>query len=798
MSILTDVRYALRRFQAAPGFATVAAVTLALGIGATTAIYSVVDSLLLKPLPYGDPARLVNLGTQGRTSVNPYFDPDQIADLKSRAGLFAAVDAYNFGGMKTLGANEPTQAAAAVVGGALMRILAVPPQLGRIIDESDVREGRAVIVLGDALWRSSFGADASIVGRTISFDDKSVEVVGVMPPSFKFPTVRQDFWMPFDPLKAPAGRPMFAVARLPSDRAVEDAIARIEGTTIDVRNREGAVVPTPLRLAPSLGRFLNRPVRTAIFLLGGAVVLVLLIACANIANLLMVQNAGRYREVAVRTALGASRAVLVRQFLIESALLAAIGGGLGLIVSQWFLDVLVISAPANSGIVNVNGFGLDRRVILFAIAATTVTGCLSGILPAIKGARGSANALRSGSRSATDGPQHERLRHAFVVVQIAVSMVLLVGATLLGRTFVQLNRVDPGFDAQNLALATMDLPAWRFRSPAARQAFADAIVERVRGLPGVRTAALTGGGGISFGLAFQIEGGRGVVLDDPRLEVPFSEVGTDYFSMMGIPIVAGRGFTAADVSTGPRAIVISQALAARIWGNEHPVGQRLRMRTRPTEPWYTVVGVAGNVYQLNYAQTQNQPAYYLALSQSIAPSVLTVTARTSGHPAALLPLIREQVKALDPGQPIWKLRTGEMEFAEFVALPRFYTQVMGVLAAFGVIIAAVGLYGVLAYAIAQRTREFGVRLALGAQKADVLGLVLRSGAGATAIGLIAGIAGSLFLTRWIESMLIDVPRLDPISYAVAVLIFGAIALAACWIPARRATNVDPIVALRYE
>jgi putative ABC transport system permease protein len=323
------------------------------------------------------------------------------------------------------------------------------------------------------------------------------------------------------------------------------------------------------------------------------------------------------------------------------------------------------------------------------------------------------------------------------------------------------------------------------------------MLERVRALPGVRAATLDGGGGISFGFTFEVEG-RGVVLDDPRMDMPFDEVGPDYFSLMGIPIVAGRAFTAEDASNGPPSIVISQGLATRLWGNENPVGQRFRMRARPQEPWYTVVGIAGNVYQNNYAETRNQPAYYRPLSQSTPSAVFTVTARTHGNPAALLPLIRDQVKAIDPGQPVWKLRTSATEFAEFVALPRFYTLVMGVLASLGVIIAAVGLYGVLAYAIAQRTREFGVRLALGAQKADVLGLVLRSGAGATALGLVAGVAGSLFVTRWIESLLIDVPRVDPISYAVAAALFALIALAACWIPARRATNVDPIVALRYE
>ena len=437
-------------------------------------------------------------------------------------------------------------------------------------------------------------------------------------------------------------------------------------------------------------------------------------------------------------------------------------------------------------------------MVLFAIAATTLAGCLSGILPALRGARSvSHGALRSGGRGATGGPKQEHLRHVFVVLQLAVSVVLLVGATLLARTFVQLVRIDPGFDPSGIAIATLELPRWKYQTAAARREFFVGLTDRLRALPAVSSVTMSSGGGVSFGMKFEVEG-RGIVLDDPNIHVPHSYVDADYFSVMRIPIKAGRGFTADDVVGAPPAIVVNQAMASRLWNGSEAVGQRLRMGTRQTDPWYTVVGIAGDTYDYDYAETRAPLTFYRPLSQTAIGPMTTITARTAGEPATLLPLVREQVRAIDQGQPVWRLRTGAAEFAEFLALPRFYTLLMGVLAALGVVIAAVGLYGVLSYAISQRTREFGVRLALGAQKTDVLKMVLRSGGIITALGLLAGIAGSVVMTRWIESMLIGVPRLDPISYLAAALLFGLIAFAACWIPARRATSVDPIVALRCD
>jgi putative ABC transport system permease protein len=806
MTVLSDLRYGFRRLAARPGFALVAVITLALGIGATTAIYSVVDSLMLKSLPYGDPERLVDLGFRTSGGEMRYFDGAQVDALKTRTDLFASVDKFNFAGTLSIGANEPAQLAGAVVGGDLFQTLAVPPQLGRLIDSSDVKNDRQVIVLSDGLWRSRFAADRAIVGKTIRVDNKSLEVIGVMPPTFRFPSRHQDFWIPYTSTTLPGGdaRAMFAIGRLRSDRSVAQARALLEASTIDVRTRQGALEPAPLRIVAPLGNHLNAPVRTAIYLLAGAVGLVLLIACANIANLLLVQNAGRDREIAVRTALGASRGDLVRQLLVESSMLAIAGGMLGLLVAQWAIDLLIKGAPEDSGILTINAAGIDGRVLLFAIVATSVAAILSGILPAVRAARRSSHgALRFAGRTSTDGPKHERVRNAVVAFQLALSVALLVGATLLARTFVQLTRVDAGFEVPGLAIMTVELPRWKYPTPSARQEFFDTLVSRVHRLPGVTgvvvgSGAPPGGGGINLGLTVDIEG-RGIVLDERRMEVPHSWVAADYFSLLRLPILAGRAFNAEDGPGAPRAIAINQEMAARLWGRpDAAIGQRFRMSTRADAPWYTVVGVVGNVYQLDYAHPSGQFAYYLPLSQTAMGSNMTMVARTTGNPGDLLPLIRQQVRAIDPTQAIWRLRTGEAQYAEFLALPRFYTLLMGVLAGLGVTIAAIGLYGVLAYAISQRTREFGVRLALGAQQSDVLGMVLRSGATITAIGLIAGGVASLFMTRWIESMLINVPRLDPVSYLLAALLFATIAFAACWMPARRATRVDPVVALRHE
>jgi putative ABC transport system permease protein len=805
MVFMSDLRYAFRRLLAAPGFTAVAVMTLALGIGATTAIYSVVDMMMLRPLPYPDPERLVFLGSRGednRTSV--YFAPDQLRQLKDRTDLFASVDGFNFATGTLLGGDEPVLATGAVVGGTLMQTLGVQPALGRMIEEADVQPGRDnVVVLSDNAWRQRFGADPGIIGRSIRLDNRAVEVIGVMPPSFDFPGGRRQYWTPYVLSAAEAARrPFFIVGRLHSNRPIDQARAHIAATSIEARASSGAASTRRLTVEPPLARRTNTDVRTAIYLLSGAVTLVLLIACANIANLLLVQNAARDREIAVRAAIGASRARLVRQFLTEAVLLACIGGMMGLVVAQWAIELLIAMSPPDLARYGVPDIALDRRIITFALAATTLTAGLFGLIPAMRSSRRQPqDALKAGARTATDAPGQERLRRVFVVLQLAVSVILLVGASLLTRTFVRLIQTSPGFDARTLAAVTLDLPRWKYPSPQARRDFYDALVARVRAQPGVAAATVSGGappggGGVHFGLKFELEG-RGVVLDDAKIMLPFNAVEPEFFTVTGIPIKAGRSFTTDDVRGAPLAIIVSEAMAEAIWKGANPVGQRLRLDTDPQDPWYTVVGVAGNIYQFDYANTRGQFACYYPVAQYGVSSTQSLIARAE-DPAAILPLLREQIRALDPEQSIWKLETTRMQYGEFVALPRFYTFVITMFAALGVTIAAVGLYGVLAYAIAQRTREFGIRIALGAQTSDVLGLVLRNGGLVTGAGLALGLAGSVVVSRFFASMLIDTPRLDPLSYAAVTVLLCAVALAACLIPARRATRVDPIVALRCE
>ena len=803
MSILTDLRYAIRRFQTAPGFLAVAVATLALGMGATTAVYSIVDALMLRRLPYADPERLVELSArtpEGRTTV--YFEGDQFAALEARTDIFSGVSLidYRSGSLPSVG--EPRHDAGMAVGGAMMTILGVPPFLGRTIQPADALPGAAkVMVLSHAAWREQFGGDREVIGRVIPFEGQPVEIIGVMPPSFSFPDSGRRFWVP---LVGPpqSGRPVQAIARTRSDLTPEEARARMTAASVSISRRDGGTTSATLVGNPLRTRQLNPSVRTAILVLAGAVMMVLLIACANIANLLLVQNAGRDREVAVRAALGASRTRLLRQFLLEGAVLASLGGAAGLLVAQWAIALLATLLPREMTFLSANDVALDRRVLLFALALTASTGVLFSLLPALKGSRVVLfETLKAGARTATQTAGQERLRRAFIVAQLAVSCMLLVGASLLARTFVHLLRVDPGFDAGHLAVVTLQIPSWKYRTGEDRARFFQTAAERLKALPGVIGATVSGGappsgGGFSFGLTFEVEG-RGVVLNDERLEIPNSAEPPDYFSVMGIPLKRGGTFTSyASPGIEPE-IVVNEPLAARLFGGEDPVGKRVRVGAGANS-WHRVVGVAGRVYQFRYDSTQDSPAFYRAASRDRAGSVQTIVVRTAGEPSSVVPLIREQIRALDPVQPIWRLGSIESQYAEFFAVPRFYLLLMTSFAALGIAIAGVGLYGVLAYAMAQRTRELGVRMALGARATDVLLMVLRQGGTVAAIGLLVGLAGSFLVTRWIESMLVDVSRIDPLAYVAVIVLFAAIALLACWVPARRATQVDPIVALRAE
>ena len=800
-SLSRDFRHAFRRLFAAPGFAATAILTLALGVGATTSIYSVVDALLLRPLPYREADSLfkaLNVFESGQRTDSLAYD--KFIEWKEQRDIFEVVEPYSARTFTLAGSGDPRMIFAVEVGGGVMGLLGMPAARGRTIQPEDAQQGRDVVVLGDPLWRSAFGADPAIVGKAIRLDDRTFEVVGVMPPAFRFPARVHELWTPAPLVAERSGRPAAYSALvklrpgLGRERAQEraDTIAaalttqkpRQGGWRIDIR---------PLRA-------MNPRERTALLVLFGAVAFVLLIACANIANLLLVQGAGREREMAVRGALGASRGRLVRQLLAETLLLACAGGVLGIILSWQAVQLLAAYTPRSLTFLNANDIALDWRVIAFAVAVTLGTVFGFGLMPALRTSRTALHeSLKAGTRTSTDSPKLEYLRRAFVVGQLALTLVLLIGAGLLVRTFSTIVRADPGFEAEKLVTASLVLPRWKYPDVASQRAYYDQVIERLRALPGVEAATVAGGapptgGGISFDLAFEIEG-RGVVLEDPRLILPIASVPAEYFSVLGIPLRAGRSFIPADHTSPPSSIVISETMARELWKGENPLGSRLRMSA--DWPWYTVVGVVGDVYQFEHTRPQGQFAAYYPIGSGRGAQ-LAIIVRTARDPEGMVAAIQRQIWTVDPDQPILSIATVRDRYAEFFDTPRFYAVLMGAFAAIGLIIAAVGLYGVLAYSMAQRTREFGIRMALGAERRDVIRMVLRAGGLLIAAGLLIGAAGSLLVTRSLEAMLVNVPRTDVITYAVVLGTLALTGLAATWIPARRATRIDPVVALRAE
>jgi putative ABC transport system permease protein len=545
--IPADLRYAVRRLTSARAFSAVAVLTLALGIGATTAIYSVVDAILLRPLPYAEPDSLNQIWSLQQGNLSQYLTLDAVEEWRRHDDLFRAAEPFRIRSTALLGGGEPEWVLATEIGGRLMGTLGVPAQIGRTIQPQDAEPGRNVVgVLSDSLWRARFASDPGIVGRQIRVDDRTVEIVGVMPRAFRFPRDVTQLWLPLS--DSPSSRPVHALVRLIPGLSVQQAQQRVDMISAALQQERPTREGWELQLRPLQGNRVNRSERLALYVLLGAVTLVLLIACANLANLLLVQGAGREREVAVRAAVGASRLRLVQQFLTETLVLASAGGALGIVVAMWAVDLLGTYTPRDFTFLSMNEISLDSRVVMFAVGLTLLTAVVSGSIPAFRSSRTRLQeSLKSGARTAAGSARQEYLRRTFVVAQLALSLMLLVGAGLLARTFVGLTRVDPGFDPRSLLTVDLSLPRWKYGTRDAQVQFFQDVADRLRALPGVSGATVSGGappmaGGISFGLRFEIDG-AGVVLDDPALLLPTAEVTPDYFALLGIPLLAGRTFS---------------------------------------------------------------------------------------------------------------------------------------------------------------------------------------------------------------------------------------------------------------
>jgi putative ABC transport system permease protein len=802
---LRDLRYAVRALLRQPGFTIAVMLTLALGIGANTAIFSVVHGVLLRRLPYPNDAQLMTVWTRLSSGTTETASLPDYTDWKAQNSSFAQMSAYaNSNDNLAAPGGDPERVPSARVIADFFETLGVRPAAGRwFVPDEFVFGSHRVVVLSHGLWERRFGANPAIVGQTITLNARPYTVVGVAPESMRLPA-RAQLWTPlaFDPASGPRSRRgdfLSVVARLKP--GVSQARAQADMDAI-ARRLADAYPQTNARIGVdviSLHDQLVGQIRPALLVFSGAVAFVLLIACANVANLLLARATAREREMAVRAALGAGRKRLVRQMLTESLVLAVGGGALGLLLAWWGVRGLKAAAPPT--LPRLDEIGLDPIALGFTAVAVLVTGFLFGIAPAWRGSAFALHAtLGAGGRAGIGGGRGERLRGVLVVTQVALALVLLVGSGLLVRTFARLQQVDLGFDPRNVLTAQLVLPGAKYTSEERMMSFFDALRERLTATPGVRTVALSSdvplGGGYNY-LSFQVIGQpaprTGENLPDA---VPTAATG-EYFAALRIPLQSGRLFTQADGPNAPRVAVVNQELVKKAFAGRDPLGQRISFGN-PTDStsWLTIVGVVGST-RLEGVGLETYAQAFTPLAQSVVPYVYVV-ARTKGDPASLTPALRREVAALDATLPLSNILSMEQRAAESVAQFKLNSVIVTLFAVVALVLASVGIYAVIAYAVAQRTREIGIRMALGAARADVLRLIVRDGMSPTVLGVVIGALGALGVTRLMRSLLYGVSATDPIVFSVVAAMLVIVALGACWVPARRAARVDPNVALRDE
>jgi putative ABC transport system permease protein len=816
-----DLRYGARTLVKNPGFTMVAMVTLALGIGANSAIFSVVNSVLLRELSYRDPQRLVMVWSdrplqQSQTGFTEWpFTAADFRDLRDQNQSFEQMAAFTTHRLNITGGDEPELLGGVRATANLFALLGVEATHGRVFHPEEDQPGdNRVVVLSDSLWRRRFGSDPKIIGQKISLDYEPYTVVGVAPPDFQFPpkaSLPAAYEFPpevnyYIPLALTPGEwsnrgPGFlaAIARLKSQTRFEQAQADMIGIAERLaRQYPDSNKNESVRLTPIHQQVVGKT-QTAILALMGAVGFVLLIACANVANLLLARAAARQKELAIRAALGAGRWRMIRQLLTESLLLAASSGALALMLAVWIVDLLRTMARDN--LPRAGEIGVDARVVGFTLVVSLLTGIIFGLIPALQASRTDLNeTLKEGGRSS--GVGGNRLGSLLVASEVALSLLLLVGAGLMLRSFIRLMSVDPGFDPQNALTMAIGLPQSKYQPPQ-RAAFFQQLLDRLRALPGVRSvgAVYPPLGGGEAGAGFSIEGRPPAARGEPRLAAP-RWVSLDYFKAMKIQLLKGRVFTEGDSINALPVIIINEAMARQYWPNEDPIGKRVAStddnfwRDKPL--WREIVGVVKDV-RYTALDTEARAQMYTPFNQF--PPVFsdrTLVARTDGDPMSLVAAVRGEVKAIDKDQPISHIRTMEELVAGSVSQRRFNMLLLAVFAGVALLLAAVGIYGVMSYSVEQRTREIGLRMALGAQTRDVIRLVVGRGMTLTLIGAVIGLIAAFGLTRLIKSLLYGVSATDPVTFLVIAPLLALVAMLACYLPARRATKVDPLVALKAE
>jgi putative ABC transport system permease protein len=807
-TLLKDVRYAWRMLWARPGFTLTAVATLALGIGGSTAIFSLVSAVLLRDLPFRDADRLVMVWEDASIAGFPRNDvaPGNFAAFRAQNQVFEGLAASSEIGFNLTGGGEPLKVMARGVTADFFPLLGVGPRLGRVFRADEDKPGaNHVAVLSHRLWRLRFGGDPGVVGRDILLNDEKYRVVGVMPGDFQFMESYIGLWVPAalsaEELNNHGAHYLQVLARLKPGVTVQRATTEVEAIARRISQDfpEGA---RDLRaFALPLREQLVGDARRPLLMLSLAIVSVLLIACANIAGLLLARAAARGREIALRSALGAERGRIVRQLLTESVLLAALGAVPGLLVASWALSFLQQLVPP--GLVLSTQPVVDARALLGAAGLSLVTGVLFGMAPALQATRGDLNAgLRQGGRTSTQGGQ-VGLKGALVVAEVAATVVLLLGAGLLGQTLYKMRYVNLGLRPEKLLTLRTTLPEGKYSGVTRRAAFYEGVLERVRHLPGVVSA------GYGTSVPLEWKGGtngfvpEGLVRPEPGLsyDANHRQVSTDFLKALGVPLVGGRSIEASDGRESRRVALVNETMARQYWPGVDAIGKRFKIGDPDSDvPWITVVGIVGDVRQMGldapvkaemylpYAQVAEQPWF--------APRDLVV--RTAAEPMSLVPRIKQEIAEVDPEQAVSNIRTFEDILDEEVVQRRLGATLLAAFAGLALLLAALGIYGTLSYFVAQHTAEIGVRLALGASAGDILKLVLGRGMTLVAIGLGAGLAGGLVLTRLMSGLLYGVATTDPATYVATAGVLTVLAFLACYLPARRAMKVDPTTAMRYE
>ena len=802
-----DLRYGFRMLAKKPGFTVVAAVTLALGIGANTAIFSVVNAVLLRPLPYREPGRLVEIWETN--PIKAWTDapaaPANFYDWEQQNDVFEGMANYSTGpgNFALTGKDEPERLRGQAISGNLFSVLGVEASLGRTFLPEETWKGKdEVVILSHGLWKRRFGEDPNLIGQMISLRGKNYTVVGVMPDGFYFPTKEVDLWVPWglDPTEIPnLRRPHFmrVVARLKSGKTL--AQAQTEMNTIAGR-LEQEYPGTNIKMGVGLGLLHDwtvKDTRLPLLILLAVVAFILLIACANIANLLLARAATRMREMAIRTALGAGRRRLVRQLLTESLLMSAGGGALGLLFAVWGKELLLAFSPGN--IPRFDEISVDASVFSFTLGITLLTTLIFGLVPALASSKiDLTSSLKEGGQKGGGDARHNRARNLFVVLEVAFALMLLIGAGLMIKSFMRLQRVDPGFDPDNILALQISLPGSKYKEDPQLIAFYQQALERIKSLPGVGDAGLTltlPSQGAAWTSDFTVEGRSP---EEYGKEVRHNVVSSDYFRTMRVPLASGRLFSDYDDKDHPIVVVINEALARGFFSHEDPIGKRLKFSKPEVEDkdWFTIVGVVKNE-KLEGLAAEVKPEVYHPFLQG-ANNFVNLVVRTATDPRAMTVAVRREISALDKDVPIFNIKTMNEVLYESVARERFTVLLLAIFAAVALILSAVGIYGVMSYAVTERTHEIGIRMALGANASDVLGLVVRQGIKLAVAGVGLGVAGAFALTRLIEKLLFGVGATDPLTFTMISLLLTFVALLACWLPARRAAKVDPMIALRYE